>query len=940
MSHLFKVLTLLLSYRNSRFLSLRLVAAGIAFGLLWGPFGLNLPSTAQMSDIAILTQNRSASSDSSFPLLFRSEEVLLSSLKQVTPDFSTIQLEELTNFKGKLLVVPLSDQTPQAFLDALLKKKEGNSRFMLLPMLMMPNPRIEAFLEQMGFPLSGSRYLPRSLPLMIGRKQLDRHYIPVGSFVLRTASPLPALASWGDEAPAAVVSGKAMLINWNWISEPPTGFIPRMLEQWSIPKEEKAPLSIASSSLSGLQPIPTPERQVAEETEKSEKRKESSKAEIAQLIGQHAMTPVQWGSVTSLPALQSQNIALAESPAAQKPQSMEVTAPSPAPKTATASVAAKAKPDEAATDSNPEELYQFDPASEAAYKKRNIDTQNAMADYYNERMRELADLQDKANLLAGRFMSSPDRYAAIHGAIESSNREKSKFEYAWFQRNFEQALTAFDQSKAFLMNAMFSQVPGTKVEGRAIWLDRGSIVESGSPDGLRKLIRRIAASGLNVIFFETVNAGYPIYPSRFLAQNPQTLGWDPLAVAVDEAHKQGIELHAWVWVFAVGNTRHNKILGQPDSFPGPILSKSELASEAMLGKNGERVLSKQYEYWLSPASFKARRFLIDLFSEITANYRVDGLQLDYIRYPFQKPDSPMGLESFAQGRFQAETGLSLSAPNEYTSRAWAAWKAFQVTTFVKELSESLKRINPELKISAAVFPLPRYNRMTMIQQDWETWVRNGWVDILSPMAYSRSSRSLERLVQYIHNVSDDKVLVYPGLSLSKLNAVELLDTLEICRKTGVMGTTLFAVAQLDSDKQALLKTGPYKQRETLPPHRSPLSSSIEMVSEVQGVINGILQSGQLYSGMENLLQINESLTSINNALNGLFQNKGGMQSALLVSGVRDDSRLLKQKAEQWSEWSGDAVRSFQAQVVKQMVDKVVRMVNYATFQLSMNRSIN
>ena len=105
------------------------------------------------------------------------------------------------------------------------------------------------------------------------------------------------------------------------------------------------------------------------------------------------------------------------------------------------------------------------------------------------------------------------------------------------------------------------------------WI-RGTIVRAANEKGLAKIFDNLAKAGINTVFFETLNAGYTIYPSKVAPQqNPLIRGWDPLASAVKLAHERGIELHAWVWVFAAGNQSHNKILNIKSNYPGPVLAK-------------------------------------------------------------------------------------------------------------------------------------------------------------------------------------------------------------------------------------------------------------------------------------------------------------------------------------------------------------------------------
>ncbi|MHC5832554.1 MAG: family 10 glycosylhydrolase, partial [Nostoc sp.] len=97
----------------------------------------------------------------------------------------------------------------------------------------------------------------------------------------------------------------------------------------------------------------------------------------------------------------------------------------------------------------------------------------------------------------------------------------------------------------------------------------GTIVRAGSKAGLAQIFDRLAQAGINTVFFETVNAGYTIYPSQVAKeQNPLIRGWDPLAEAVKLAHERDMELHAWVWTFAAGNQRHNQIINANPNYPG------------------------------------------------------------------------------------------------------------------------------------------------------------------------------------------------------------------------------------------------------------------------------------------------------------------------------------------------------------------------------------
>jgi uncharacterized lipoprotein YddW (UPF0748 family) len=123
--------------------------------------------------------------------------------------------------------------------------------------------------------------------------------------------------------------------------------------------------------------------------------------------------------------------------------------------------------------------------------------------------------------------------------------------------------------------AFAQAMPVRPVEARCIWLDRGTIVATKSPKGMADLFDKLKSAGINVVYFETNNAGFTMYPSKMASQNPETLGWDPFGTALAEARKRKMEFHAWFWIFNVGNAKHNPIIGKEADYPGPVLTSHD-----------------------------------------------------------------------------------------------------------------------------------------------------------------------------------------------------------------------------------------------------------------------------------------------------------------------------------------------------------------------------
>jgi uncharacterized lipoprotein YddW (UPF0748 family) len=395
---------------------------------------------------------------------------------------------------------------------------------------------------------------------------------------------------------------------------------------------------------------------------------------------------------------------------------------------------------------------------------------------------------------------------------------------------------------AYLQAWSYSYMPSLVPETKAVWLDRGLMVKLGSAEALKNHIQLLKRAGLTHIYVETINAGFAQYPNSqtLPEQNPLLYGWDPIAVTVQEGHRLGMKVTAWVWCFAAGNERHNRIISKPHDYPGPILSLPEMRNSQLVLSDGATIPNKQHEYWLSPASQQSQTFLINAYKEIVNRYPVDGLQLDYIRYPFQSDTQQAGWDALTKARVRDELGIELQ-PNVpltgWQKDQFNQWKAAQVTAFVKKVSTELKAIRPSLLLSAAVFALPRQDRIRAIQQDWETWVQNGWIDVLVPMTYSTSPTALSEQLTWIYKAVEQGSLLSPGLGAHLLEDQGLLQQAWVTKQHGADGQTWFAASHLTQPRLALLKAStnqvPLYQFQL--PLEAPSPLSVESLTLVQQV---------------------------------------------------------------------------------------------------------
>ncbi|NES64800.1 MAG: family 10 glycosylhydrolase [Okeania sp. SIO2D1] len=338
-------------------------------------------------------------------------------------------------------------------------------------------------------------------------------------------------------------------------------------------------------------------------------------------------------------------------------------------------------------------------------------------------------------------------------------------------------------------------------EIRAVWLDRGTIVRARSERGLAMVFDRLAAAGINTVFFETLNAGYTIYPSNVAPrQNPLTISWDPLESAVKLARERNMEIHAWIWTFATGNKAHNRALGQPDSYLGPVISAHP--NWVMTDNKGRKRHPSDGKVYMDPANPYVRQYLLRIIDEIASRYQVDGIQLDYIRYPFQNPgrNFSYGYSTIARQQFQQLHGvdpMKISSRDRQNRWKWTEFKINQVNSFVADTSKFLKQKYPQMILSAAVFPFPRHERFDKIQQDWETWVLRGDIDLLTPMTYALDTNRFQQITQPLTSTRVlGSTLITPAVKLLNLPEIVAVDQIQAARDLPTGGYIIFAAERI------------------------------------------------------------------------------------------------------------------------------------------------
>lgn len=230
---------------------------------------------------------------------------------------------------------------------------------------------------------------------------------------------------------------------------------------------------------------------------------------------------------------------------------------------------------------------------------------------------------------------------------------------------------------------------------------------------------RLKATGINVILFQARVRGTVTYASEYEPWDGSISGtpgvpppYDPLAFAVEEAHRRGMELHAYVVTYPICSTAQARQLGK----------------KAVSARHGELCQRAGNRWFMDPGAPGTAPYIANICKEIVSNYDVDGIHLDYIRYPERE----------------------MAFNDDIAYRKWgkgvpkAQWKRQQVTRTVKAVHDAVRCIRPWVKLSCSPVgkysDLPRalsrgWNARDAVSQDAQLWLREGYMDWLFPMMY-------------------------------------------------------------------------------------------------------------------------------------------------------------------------------------------------------------
>lgn len=340
------------------------------------------------------------------------------------------------------------------------------------------------------------------------------------------------------------------------------------------------------------------------------------------------------------------------------------------------------------------------------------------------------------------------------------------------------AFRLFRQSDQLMQRAHASSQSPWNARVRGIWDQNGTGFYAGSWD---RTCRELKAAGFNAVFSNMASAGRAHYPSKLIppSKSLEQHG-DQLRAFATAAKRNGLEAHAWKICWRL-NTR----------LP---------AFQAQQSREG-RLMQDQHGNdlpWLSISDPRNVKFEIDSLLEMARHAELDGIHLDYMRYPGRDGDyGPAARKAFETQLGRRVTNWPADVLGPLQDR-FQRFRQQELHNAMRNISTAVRKEFPNLKLSVAVWGA--WPDCADSQgQDWPVWAREGWVDWIIPMNYTDNPDQLAGWLDLQAAQPGVRERLIPGLgyisSNAELSPTQLLDQLTLIRERNLPGAILY---RLDS----------------------------------------------------------------------------------------------------------------------------------------------
>ncbi len=332
-------------------------------------------------------------------------------------------------------------------------------------------------------------------------------------------------------------------------------------------------------------------------------------------------------------------------------------------------------------------------------------------------------------------------------------------------------LCLFSLSQIVSLSVCYA-VDSPKREMRGIWVATVANIDWPSQPGLSEaslrreacdILDRVKRIGLNTVFLQVRPSADAIYrsdieplSSYLVGEKTLPEGFDPLQFWIDEAHRRGLELHAWVNPFRVT---------PKENFP--------CADNHLSKTHPDWLISYASKLYLNPGLPEARDYVSRVVLDIARRYDIDGIHFDDYFYPYPVKGEVLN-DSLAYRKHNADN-LSL-----------ADWRRSNVDDFIQKVGRSVHELKPWLAFGVSPFGVWRNKRddqngsntfagitnYDVLYADVEKWIREGWIDYVVPQIYWESGNKaadFDELTEWWGTHSYAKAQVFVGHAIFKVN---------------------------------------------------------------------------------------------------------------------------------------------------------------------------
>ena len=357
--------------------------------------------------------------------------------------------------------------------------------------------------------------------------------------------------------------------------------------------------------------------------------------------------------------------------------------------------------------------------------------------------------------------------------------------------------------------------PAVRREFRGAWVATVANIDWPSKPGLSTdaqkaeliaLLDRAQALHLNAVVFQVRPMCDAMYDSPFEPWSEYLCGadnkapvpyYDPLTFAVAEAHKRGLELHAWFNPYRARSAT---------ATTAPSPKHVSVANPALVRTYGK-------EMWLDPAMPEVREYSLKVILDVVKRYDIDAVHMDDYFYPYPVSDAAGNKIPFPDADTYAaykKNGGTLPLDD---------FRRDSVNTFVRDLYTRVHALKPGVQVGISPFGIPipltspqikGFDQKAELYADAVKWLQSGWADYFAPQLYwplEQTPQSFPVLLGEWTAKNPKNRALYAGLYSGKYDAGEIAAQIRTTRGfAGASGTVHFSMKSLMPSDRGLRET--------------------------------------------------------------------------------------------------------------------------------------